>query len=109
MLSGQELLNLVDEGKWKGMTQWKCTLCPFDSVESKDAVIEHILQVHLAPPQRVIQNGTPLLLDRFGNVLISAAPDVQVVGSEAAETANDAVEIKKKPGEKTGTDEEIES
>lgn len=78
-MNGEELLNLVEDGEWKGMAQWKCTLCAFDSVESKDAVIAHILKVHMPGAKADRAQGRPILVDAKGNPLISAAPGIEVV------------------------------
>ena len=43
MLSGRRLLELVEDVTWRGLPYWRCALCGFGSLRSKDAVIEHVL------------------------------------------------------------------
>ncbi len=35
---------------WSGLPQWRCTLCPFDTLDGEDAMIEHIENRHGAIP-----------------------------------------------------------
>lgn len=37
---------------WSGLPQWRCTLCPFDTLDGEDAMIEHIEARHGASTQR---------------------------------------------------------
>lgn len=89
-MDGKELLELIETGEWKGMPQYKCTLCPFDRVNDKDAVLAHIVQVHLPPEPQRGPEGQPILLDRAGKPLLYAPPGVEVVIEDAAEQEGEA-------------------
>jgi hypothetical protein len=41
-------------GSWKGHKQWRCNLCPFDTLDGERAMLEHIAAKH-APPPPVVQ------------------------------------------------------
>lgn len=51
---------------WSGLPQWRCSLCPWDTLEGEDAMIEHIEGKHGAvpPPPPLVQaydaRGNPL-------------------------------------------------
>lgn len=38
-------------GKWGGFTQWKCKLCPWDTLEGEAAMLEHLASAHAPPPK----------------------------------------------------------
>lgn len=40
-------------GWWKGFRQWRCKQCPWDTLESEAAMLEHIATVHAPPKPRV--------------------------------------------------------
>ena len=33
-------------GMWGGFTQWRCRLCPWDTLEGEDAMLEHVAARH---------------------------------------------------------------
>lgn len=37
-------------GTWSGMPQWRCTMCPFDTLDGEDAMIVHIEARHGPTP-----------------------------------------------------------
>ena len=37
-------------GTWAGLTQWRCSQCPWDTLESEKAMIAHWRQSHAPPP-----------------------------------------------------------
>ena len=37
-------------GKWKGNTQHRCKLCPWDTLNGEVAMLEHIARTHIAVP-----------------------------------------------------------
>jgi len=51
-------------GKWKGLNQYKCNLCPFDSL-SEQAIKNHIIDRHF--PKPVKPAVKPKIYDRFNN------------------------------------------
>ncbi len=54
-------------GKWKKFTQYKCILCPFDSLDEKK-IIAHIIERHMPkPPKPVVEVK---LYDRFNRPII---------------------------------------
>ncbi len=55
-------------GKWKGLKQYKCNLCPFDSLDEK-AIKDHIIERHMPkPPKPVVKVA---ITDRFGREIIN--------------------------------------
>ncbi len=55
-------------GSWKGMPQWKCRFCPWDTLEGEGALMEHVVTVHGAgEPER--RPGGILVADRYGNAV----------------------------------------
>lgn len=40
-------------GWWKGLRQWRCKQCPWDTLESEAAMLEHIAVRHAPPKPRV--------------------------------------------------------
>ncbi len=54
-------------GKWKKYTQYKCILCPFDSLDEK-SIIDHINERHVPkPPKPKVEVQ---LFDRFNRPVI---------------------------------------
>ena len=54
-------------GKWGRHVQYKCNMCPFDSLE-KAGIEAHIKDVHMpAPPSSGYHKP---ILDRFGNEMV---------------------------------------
>lgn len=53
-------------GAWGGLPQWRCTLCPFDTLDGEAAMRVHYADVH-APPPPAAPAPTVLRADRFGN------------------------------------------
>jgi len=64
-------------GQWKGLTQYKCLHCPFDSLEMDDA-IRHYLLKHAS---RAGDTPAPsvLVADRNGNLVTQQAPPPAVI------------------------------
>lgn len=54
-------------GTWKRFTQYKCSLCPFDSLD-EESIISHINERHIIQPPRPVKQVT--LFDRFGREII---------------------------------------
>lgn len=53
-------------GSWNGLPQWKCKLCPWDTLKGETAVMEHVAEKHSPlpkPPKSII---IPTY-DRWGN------------------------------------------
>lgn len=53
-------------GKWKGLKQYKCTLCNFDSLEEEE-IKNHIIERHIPKPPK--PKVITQLVDRYGNKL----------------------------------------
>ena len=51
---------------WGEFPQWRCTLCPFDTLDGEAAMRAHYAAVH-APPPPAAPAPTVLRADRFGN------------------------------------------
>jgi hypothetical protein len=46
------LAELYEEGSWKGLPQWKCRLCLWDTLEGEAAVRAHVTRRHvIGPPE----------------------------------------------------------
>ena len=58
-----EVEELYTVGEWAGMKQWKCALCPWDTLEREEAMLEHLASAH-APPKPKI-----LVADKRGRVV----------------------------------------
>jgi hypothetical protein len=50
-------------GEWGGMTQWKCKLCPWDTLKGEAAMLEHIATKHKPPAPKL----SILVADKYGN------------------------------------------
>lgn len=53
-------------GSWKGLPQWRCVLCPWDTLDGEAAMLAHYQANHAPPPPP----PAPVLIqayDRFGN------------------------------------------
>ena len=50
---------------WNNMPMWRCSVCPFDTLDGEDVIVEHYVREHVpaVPPPVVI---IPVY-DRFGN------------------------------------------
>lgn len=74
-MSGEiaRLEDLYEVSEWKGMPQWRCKICRWDTLVNREEMVEHITAVHL--PQQ--PSGTPQILtaDRFGNVVEELVED----------------------------------
>jgi hypothetical protein len=53
-------------GRWNGLPQWKCTQCPWDTLDGEATLMEHYAERHAPPPEpakpTIIQT-----FDRWGN------------------------------------------
>jgi hypothetical protein len=38
-------------GSWRGFPQWKCELCPWDTLEGEEKMLEHLASAHAPPPE----------------------------------------------------------
>lgn len=45
---------LYTMGTWRGMRQWKCKLCPWDTLEGEAKMLEHIASAHKPPPSPIL-------------------------------------------------------
>lgn len=51
------LSDCYEEGRWRGLRQWRCLLCPFDTLAGEAVVREHVVKMHIiggsaeAPPE----------------------------------------------------------
>ena len=53
-------------GTWGELPQWRCVLCPFDTLDGEAEIRAHYATVH-APPPPAAPAPTVLRADRFGN------------------------------------------
>lgn len=54
-----------DLGQWGGHPQWRCRLCPFDTLDGEEEYWRHYYQVHAQPgPQQI---RSIFVADRYGN------------------------------------------
>lgn len=58
---------LYEVGWWKGMTQYRCKICQWDTLNGKEEMVQHIIACHL--PQESAEAPQILTADRFGNVV----------------------------------------
>ncbi len=63
-----EIKELYEMGEWKGLPQWRCTLCPFDTLAGEAAIVDHIIRAHFPPPPAPKETEV-LRADRFGNIV----------------------------------------
>jgi hypothetical protein len=49
-------------GAWKGHTQWRCKLCPWDTLDGEEAMLAHVATCHTPQAPR----PTVLVADRRG-------------------------------------------
>lgn len=54
-------------GQWKQFTQWRCKLCPWDTLEGEAAMREHLATVHAPKAPRLRESG---LVDAAGNPIL---------------------------------------
>lgn len=71
-------------GTWKGLTQWRCRQCPWDTLNGAEAVLAHIQEVH-QPPLRPPSPPLIAIADRWGHEVRPAAPGPQDRVSHSAE------------------------
>lgn len=59
--SAAEPVLLFTNGTWAGRPQWRCAFCPWDTLESEAAMLEHYETVHKPPeppkPEGLIMIG----------------------------------------------------
>lgn len=53
-------------GRWGDIPQWRCALCPFDTLDGEEAILAHYLAEH-APPAPVVAPPIIQVYDRYGN------------------------------------------
>jgi hypothetical protein len=53
-------------GQWGGIPQWRCTLCPWDTLDGEDAFWEHFAARHATPTPPPVPRAV-FVADRFGN------------------------------------------
>jgi len=56
---------LYEVGEWKGMTQWRCKLCAWDTLDGEEAILTHLVAKHFPPEKR--RSGI-LVADKYGRV-----------------------------------------
>jgi len=52
--------------RWKGLTQYRCRMCPFDTLDEK-TIIRHIQERHAPKSER--KPVVVPIYDRFGNLI----------------------------------------
>lgn len=57
----KESVRLWDMGVWKGLSQWRCRLCRWDTLDGEEAMLKHIAEVHTKKKTREF-----LIADRRG-------------------------------------------
>ena len=60
---------LFTRGEWKGLPQWKCALCQWDTLKSEAEMMAHIREVHMPTPPKASLKPTGVV-DRFGNQIM---------------------------------------
>lgn len=55
-------------GTWHGLQQWRCRLCPWDTLAGEEALLAHVREVH-EPPLRPPSPPLVLVADRWGREL----------------------------------------
>lgn len=55
---------LYELGSWAGLAQWRCRLCPWDTLDGESAMLAHLASRH-APGKA--QPGLIQTYDRWGN------------------------------------------
>ncbi len=53
-------------GQWADMPQWRCSFCPFDTLDGEAVMLAHWQAEH-APPAPVVTPPTIQIYDRWGN------------------------------------------
>jgi hypothetical protein len=62
-------------GTWKGLPQWRCRLCPWDTLKGEAEMRKHIEEAHLQKrPRRTVVLP---LVDRYGNLIKREVDDGQ--------------------------------
>lgn len=64
----EEPERLYTEGTWKGLPQWRCKLCAWDTLKGEEEMIRHIQEVHRSKPKT--ERVELPLVDRFGNPIV---------------------------------------
>jgi hypothetical protein len=71
-LSKEELEQGWTAGEWRGVTVYRCLLCPFDAVDNstqpgsgQQVIEDHVFQHRRTAPQAM--QFSPVLYDRYGN------------------------------------------
>jgi len=55
--------DLYTEGTWHGMPQWKCKLCPWDTLKSEAVIRDHVVRAHvLGPEEEEAKKAKPQIL-----------------------------------------------
>lgn len=57
---------LWETSEWGVLPQWRCVLCPFDTLEGEAAMLEHWLNVH-THPALVVTPSVIQVYDHRGN------------------------------------------
>jgi len=57
---------LYEVGEWKGMRQWRCRLCPWDTLDGEGAMLAHLAAQHFPPEER--RRSGILVADKYGRV-----------------------------------------
>jgi len=63
----KNLREMYELGSWKGLKQYKCKLCPYDTLHENE-IIKHIQERHLPKPKPKVKKVLPIY-DRFGNLV----------------------------------------
>lgn len=64
---------LYEVGWWKGLTQHRCKICKWDTLNGKEEMVKHIIACHL--PAEPTEAPQILTADRFGNVVEQLAEE----------------------------------
>lgn len=60
---------LYVESAWKGLPQWRCRVCPWDTLKSEEEMRKHIEEVHLPPPAKPERVALPIV-DKYGQPVV---------------------------------------
>ena len=60
-----------ETGEWSFYPLWRCVLCPFDTLEGEEAMLEHWLSAHEHPAE-IPPTSTIPIYDRRGNLKSAA-------------------------------------
>jgi hypothetical protein len=53
-------------GKWKGLRQWRCRLCQWDTLVDEAEMLAHIQEKHAPRARQTVTTELPFV-DRYGN------------------------------------------